>query len=342
MGKKSIRLITILTTVVLTFAVISAPASIFGLESAKPSVVPAYHKPNVSIICDREELGFSDVNGDPVYPIIYNGSTYLPVRAIAGLMGEDIEWEPLSQMIFIGKTLSMPSNESGSNNNVTASLMPPVPPDQRPEGSMLTVYLKPDVIIMFDFEQKNFTDVNGNPVYPIIYNGSTYLPVRAIAGLMGAEILWNGSTQTITIHRITVPVQVEKSPATVAMTELFNSSASLYDRTTGKIARLNDPNVAGSLIKLANSISVDYQMAQANTKEAKAMDTDNFTTQELAAHKKLVEYLELAEYFTLVLENVTYLAASDQDYSMFDGVITTFAMESINKMDDARAAIQAL
>lgn len=336
------RLMGIITAVTLIFSVASAPLTAFGLESVKAARVPAYLRPNVSIICDGEELGFSDVNSDPVYPIIYNGSTYLPVRAIAGLMDEAIEWEPSSQMIFIGKTLNVPSNEPESIDNYKGALIPPLPLNLRPEGSMLTVYLKPDVIILVDFEQKNFADVNGNPVYPIIFNGSTYLPIRAIAGLMNANIDWNGPTQTITIHRLTLPVEDEKSAATVAMTELFNSSANLYDRTTRKIELLSGPDVAGALIKLATSVSVDYQMAQSNTLEAKAMDTDEFNDKELVAYKMLVEYLELAEYYTLIIENITYLAANEQDYSMFEGVITTFAIESINKMDAAREALQAL
>ncbi len=342
MKNKAIRLMTIMTAVTLMLAAASAPIISYGAETAKSSKVTAYHKPNVTIIYDSEELGFSDVNGNPVYPIIYNGSTYLPVRAIAGLMNEPIEWEPLSQIVFIGKTLSLPYKGTTDENTLTSSLRAPVPLERRPAESALMVYLKPDVIIMYDFELQNFVDVNGDPVYPIIYNGSTYLPIRAISGLMGAEIEWNGVTQTITINSMTVPVQNLKSEAAVAMTKLFNSSVSLYNQTTAKIPLLNEPNISGALIKLANSVSVDYQMAKANTTEAKAMDTDKFTTEELDAYKKMVRYLELAEYYTLVFENITYLAANGEDYSMFQETFTTFAMESINKMDEARTAIQAL
>lgn len=46
--------------------------------------------------------------------------------------------------------------------------------------------------------------VNGKPwtppATPISYNGTTYLPVRAVGEAVGAKISWNGSTQTVTIN----------------------------------------------------------------------------------------------------------------------------------------------
>lgn len=40
------------------------------------------------------------------------------------------------------------------------------------------------------------TDANGNRVDPIIYNGTTYLPVRAIASAVGKAVYWDGPTYT--------------------------------------------------------------------------------------------------------------------------------------------------
>lgn len=42
-------------------------------------------------------------------------------------------------------------------------------------------------------------DVNGNPVDPVIYDGTTYLPVRAIASALGLEVEWDGSTRTVVL-----------------------------------------------------------------------------------------------------------------------------------------------
>lgn len=41
------------------------------------------------------------------------------------------------------------------------------------------------------------TDANGKVLYPITYNNTTYLPVRAVSEAAGVRINWDGKTQTI-------------------------------------------------------------------------------------------------------------------------------------------------
>lgn len=41
------------------------------------------------------------------------------------------------------------------------------------------------------------TDANGNPVEPFIMDGSTYLPVRAVASALGLDVGWDGATSTV-------------------------------------------------------------------------------------------------------------------------------------------------
>ena len=57
----------------------------------------------------------------------------------------------------------------------------------------------PHFTVIVDGEKQTFTDANGTEVYPLVYNGTTYLPVRAIGNLMGKEVGWDGATSTITL-----------------------------------------------------------------------------------------------------------------------------------------------
>ncbi|WP_010252223.1 stalk domain-containing protein [Acetivibrio cellulolyticus] len=57
--------------------------------------------------------------------------------------------------------------------------------------------LKPDVTIMINGQKLQAKDGNGKEVYPIIYNGSTYLPVRAVADAVKLPVDWDGKTQTV-------------------------------------------------------------------------------------------------------------------------------------------------
>lgn len=42
-------------------------------------------------------------------------------------------------------------------------------------------------------------DANGSKIEPFIYNGTTYLPVRAVGDAFGQEVTWDGNTKTVYI-----------------------------------------------------------------------------------------------------------------------------------------------
>lgn len=42
-------------------------------------------------------------------------------------------------------------------------------------------------------------DVKGNPVDPFIVDGTTYLPIRAIASALGLDVDWDGTTKTVVL-----------------------------------------------------------------------------------------------------------------------------------------------
>ena len=50
--------------------------------------------------------------------------------------------------------------------------------------------LRGDFTIVIDGQTRTFKNVNGDTVYPLLYEGTTYLPVRAIGELMGKTVYW--------------------------------------------------------------------------------------------------------------------------------------------------------
>lgn len=56
-------------------------------------------------------------------------------------------------------------------------------------------------------------DATGATVEPIIYNGTTYLPVRAVAEAIGMEVNWDGNTNTVSLGGKTV-TYLDELPAT--------------------------------------------------------------------------------------------------------------------------------
>ncbi len=57
-----------------------------------------------------------------------------------------------------------------------------------------------DIKIEIDGERFIPKDVNGNVVEPFIHNGTTFLPVRALATAFGKEVLWDDETYTVSLN----------------------------------------------------------------------------------------------------------------------------------------------
>jgi hypothetical protein len=70
----------------------------------------------------------------------------------------------------------------------------------------VTVYTGVNVYV--DDVKLNPVDANGKSVDVFVYNGTTYLPVRAVAGALGKPAVWDGKTSSVYIgkHNSEVPV----------------------------------------------------------------------------------------------------------------------------------------
>ena len=56
------------------------------------------------------------------------------------------------------------------------------------------------ISLMFNDSQASLTDVNGNPVQPFVWQGTTYVPIRGVAQLFGADVSYDGKTNTALIY----------------------------------------------------------------------------------------------------------------------------------------------
>lgn len=155
-------------------------------ESARAvSSVTAQLRPDFTIIIDGSQRIFYNVAGQQVHPLSYQDTTYLPVRAIGELMGKTVSWNPDT------KTVDLSGVRTGGETTGT--------PDPAPAVKSVTAELREDFIVTVDGTARTFTDAAGRQVYPLLYQGSTYLPIRAIGELMGKTVSWDGDTRTITL-----------------------------------------------------------------------------------------------------------------------------------------------
>ena len=123
---------------------------------------------NIGIIIDAEELLPVDANGAYVPPFIENGSTYVPLRAVAEAFSFDIAWDQETMTVFIGEKGGEPLLHEYTNIFIDGS----------------------------EFEAK---DALGNRVYPILRDGTTYMPIRAIGEAFGKTVMWDNAMHCVYI-----------------------------------------------------------------------------------------------------------------------------------------------
>ena len=149
------------------------------------SVVTVELRPNVEIVVDGVSRTFYNAQGKEVHPLYYQGTHYLPVRAIGELMGKNVNWDGASL------TVSLSGTRTGGPVQGT--------PDTAAKVQRVSAEPHPDFTIVVDGTRRTFTDAQGNAVYPMLYQGTNYLPVRAIGELMGKSVSWNGASRVITL-----------------------------------------------------------------------------------------------------------------------------------------------
>ena len=59
---------------------------------------------------------------------------------------------------------------------------------------------RPDITLKVNGTTYNVRDTNGNLVSPLLYNGTTYLPLSALGRMLDADVSWDAATNTVIIN----------------------------------------------------------------------------------------------------------------------------------------------
>ena len=63
----------------------------------------------------------------------------------------------------------------------------------------ITAELRPDITLKVNVEVQELKKGDGKELYAITYNGTTYLPVRAVGEAVGMEVRWDSKSQTVSL-----------------------------------------------------------------------------------------------------------------------------------------------
>ena len=135
----------------------------------------------VQVAVDGQYIVPADAAGNPVEPFIISGTTYLPLRAIAGALGLGVAWDDAASTV----TLTSGGEKKTGSGSALAT-----------EKTVTASVTYRDIKLVLDGKPLTPKDAAGNTVEPFIMNGTTYLPLRAIASALGVTVGWVSDTST--------------------------------------------------------------------------------------------------------------------------------------------------
>ena len=152
-----------------------------------------------------------------------------------------------------------------------------------------TIAVTSGVNVEFNNEAIDMKDANGKAVEAFIYNGTTYVPIRAVSNAFGADIGYDRNTQTISVYddftEILIAAYKLDCTISVCMTELevyraaINNNAfwtapaekskeaqAFIDRDTEMLKTLSEDNgcyhlLSEQLLPTYNEFIKSYQQA---------------------------------------------------------------------------------
>jgi hypothetical protein len=75
------------------------------------------------------------------------------------------------------------------------------------QQQQITATLDSGIKIVYSGVEQTMKDANGNVVYPIIYNGTTYVPIRAVSNMLGVSVDWKEETRSVLLGAQTLPLE---------------------------------------------------------------------------------------------------------------------------------------
>ncbi len=115
--------------------------------------------------------------------LVVDGKEITPAdRAAAGALGLSVDW--------VEDTSTVVLNSGGQVKTGSGA-----PAATKADKSIRIIYR--DIKITIDGKEITPADASGTPVEPFIYDGTTYLPVRAVASALGVQVDWDAETSTV-------------------------------------------------------------------------------------------------------------------------------------------------
>lgn len=64
-------------------------------------------------------------------------------------------------------------------------------------AQIIDAYLSPDITVKYEGSPVTLRNAWGTQVFPIAYQGTVYVPIRAVSGIFSTSVEWDGTTRTV-------------------------------------------------------------------------------------------------------------------------------------------------
>ena len=143
---------------------------------------------NGPVYVEGQEVYCWNPQGKQTDYLIYNGSTYIPIRTAGEWIGKTVSWDETSKSILLSGTAEKVYHEQTDRELAFEDW-------EKLKNNGMTVKLRDDIKVVVDGKEQTFKNAKGEAVYPINYNNMNYLPVRSIGELAGMTVKYNPSNK---------------------------------------------------------------------------------------------------------------------------------------------------
>ncbi len=199
-------------------------------------ITPTIAHASCNILVDGTMLVCYDSQGNVIEPFVENGTTYVPVRAIAEAFDTTVNWDQDTLTVFLGEKSGTPTL-----------------------GEHINIYYEGNAYICYD--------ASGNTVYPILKDGATYLPIRGIGELFGKTVSWDNIKKTAILTTpatedaiVYLSNSVVNTEATQNLTQELSFTGQLYfnNNIVTEISEKEITNYSPSMFSLSAILPENY------------------------------------------------------------------------------------
>jgi len=139
--------------------------STIGIYAKSGTVRKSILYNNIKIVLNGNSVMPTDANGHYVEPFAIDGTTYLPVRAIANALGLGVGWDGENNTVILTTDASNQQSSSSNNNNNSSTTSSSS--SSLSQQTVLVPLLNPNAF--FDFKVSRNEEVKGSNYFEIGY-----------------------------------------------------------------------------------------------------------------------------------------------------------------------------